>query len=624
MNQEKLLEYYEKELQFLREMGTEFAEQNPGIAAQLDLGGFKCADPYVERLLEGFAFLTARVQLKIDAEYPRFTQNLFNMVYPHYLSPLPSMTIVNFDADMTGNLSEVGFPLPRGTRLRTAAVGGKTRCDFRTAHKVMLWPVKVEEAEYLKSGEAGYYSNARDKVHSGIRLKIASAVGTPINTLALDELVFYLDGTGETPSRIYEQLLAHVETVVVRSVSTSGQVVWETKLPPSCLTPMGFTEEEALLPTTDVTFKGYRLLQEYFAFPERFLFVKMTGLQAAIQHAGEDEATIEVIVLCNNKSELLEDALSTKNFVLHCSPAINLFSKRADRIHVSNRTTEHHVIVDRTAVQDYEVYSITGVEGFDNDLKEAKHFAPFYECRTASMSHSNTAYFTWHREESLLPANVRRRHNHAGSEVYISLVDGNETPWGGDLRQLGVEVLCTNRALPLEISAHKGRISFTMEDSAPVNKVVGLSGPTPPVKAKDEGEHAWRLVNHLSLNYLSLLDKNSREGAEALRELMRLYSSSSSPTVRKQIDGVLNVVSRPVVNRIPGAGPIAFGRGVEIELTCQESAFDGAGIFVLGNVLEQFFAKYVSVNSFTQMVLNSTERGEVVRWPVRMGTAPIL
>jgi type VI secretion system protein ImpG len=220
--------------------------------------------------------------------------------------------------------------------------------------------------------------------------------------------------------------------------------------------------------------------------------------------------------------------------------------------------------------------------------------------------------------------NTRKKRHYAGSEIYLSLVDEKAAPWNADLKQLGVEALCTNRALPLEIIAYKGKVNFTMEEAAPINQVTSLAGPSAPVKAYDEGDHAWRLVNHLSLNYLSLLDNNDREGAMALRELLRLYSHSSSLAVRKQIDGVLHVSSRSVVQRIPGAGPIAFGRGTEIEITCQENAFDGIGIFVLGSVLERFFAKYSSLNSFTQMILTSTERGEVMRWPVRTGTAPLL
>lgn len=624
MNQEKLLEHYEKELQFLREMGTEFAERFPGIAGRLDLGGFKCADPYVERLLEGFAFLTARVQLKIEADYPRFTQNLMNLVYPHYLSPLPSMAIVSFEADMGGNLSEDGFRLPRNTRLRTAAVNGRSRCDFRTAHELMLWPVEIKKAEYLNAGEAGYYTSHSNQIRSGIRMNITVADTIPLNSLAMDDLVFYLNGTGETPSRIYELLLAHADKIVVRSLTADGKLDRECFLDKSCLQPVGFADEESLLPQTDVSFKGYRLLQEYFAFPERFLFTRLSGLQSVIKQSSETAVELEIIVLCSQGSELLSGALNAQNFVLHCSPVINLFPKRADRVHVSHRTHDHHVIIDRTAVQDYEVYSIGRVTGFDDSLKASHRFLPFYERRPTDESDGADAYFTWRRDESLLPVNTRKNMNYAGSEVYLSLVDAKAAPWPFDLKQLEVEVMCTNRALPLEIAAYKGKINFTMEDAAPVTKVVGLAGPTKPVKAWDEGEHAWRLVNHLSLNYLSLLDKDAREGASALRELMRLYSHSASPAVKKQIDGVLSVESKPVVKRIPGEGPIAFGRGTEIQLQCQERAFDVIGIFVLGSVLEQFFAKYVSINSFTQVVLNSSERGEVMRWPVRTGTAPTL
>ncbi|WGZ94391.1 MAG: type VI secretion system baseplate subunit TssF [Candidatus Thiothrix putei] len=621
----KMRDYYEKELNYLRGMGKEFADQFPGVAQRLDLGRFECADPYVERLLEGFAFLTARIQLQMDAEFPGFTQYLLNMVYPHYLSPTPSMTILRMTPDLDGGVTAAGFPLPKGMRLFTdVGLEGQSRCEFRTSRDVTLWPVQVIQVEYLTAAEAGYYPLPRQPpAKAGIRLRLQVANGIPWREMPLDDLVFYLDGGRETTGRVYELLAAHTQALVLQPVVPAGQSpAWRQVLPADNVQPLGFAQEEALLPYTDVSFQGYRLLQEYFAFPERFLFIRLSGLQAAVQRLGNEEA-LEIVCLFQDKNDGLKGWLNTSNVVLNCVPAINLFPRRADRVHVAAVSREQHVIVDRTHAQDYEVYAITDVVGFDSNLQEQQRFRSFYDCRGEHKA--GNAYYTWRRVPHLPPLTKQAGRHYQGSEVYLSLVDSTAAPYAPDLKQLGVSVLCTNRDAPLYTFQHKGQVRFTLDASAPVKQVESLAGPSTPLPAHPDGEHAWRLINHLSLNYLSLLDTDDKQGAAALRSLLRLYANMSEASVRKQVDdGILKINSRPVVRRIPGSGPIAFGRGVEIALQCQESAFDGLGAFLLGSVLEKFFAKYVSINSFTQMSLNTVERGEVMRWPIRTGTTPIL
>lgn len=620
----KLREYYEKELSFLRGMGKEFAERFPGVAQRLDLGRFECADPYVERLLEGFAFLTARIQLKLDAEFPRFTQYLLNMVYPHYLSPIPSMVIVHCKPDLEGGVTQNGFLLPKDTRLLTqTALENDLRCEFRTTSDLTLWPIQLESAEYLLAAEAGYYPLRQSIAKAGLRLRLQACNDISFNTLALNELVFYINADKDTTGRIYELLTAHTIQIMVQPVAEAGKhAAWRQVLPLSSLEMLGFKQEEALLPYTDASFEGYRLLQEYFAFPERFLFFKIRDIQAAIQRLNSMDA-LELVILFKDKNDLLKGMLNSENFVLNAIPAINLFPRRTDRIHVSNLLREHHVIVDKTRAQDYEIYAIKEVTGFDVNLRQQQTFRPFYDCR--GEHHESFAYYTWHRTPHLPPTNKQASRTYQASEVYLSLVDSKAAPYAADLRQLGVIALCTNRDSPLYCFHTKGRVSFTLEASAPVKSVESLVGPTAPLPASAEGEQAWRLINHLSLNYLSLLDQDEQQGAAALRSLLKLYADLGSASLRKQVDeGILSIKSQPIVRRIAGGGPIAFGRGLGIELKCQERAFDGLSTVLLASVLEKFFAKYVSINSFTQLTLTTSERGELMQWPIRTGTNSIL
>ncbi|MDR4518138.1 MAG: type VI secretion system baseplate subunit TssF [Nitrosomonas sp.] len=622
----RLLEFYEKELRFIREMGVEFSKRYPKIAAGLDLGSAECADPYVERLIESFAFLTARIQLKMDAEYPRFTQHLLEIVYPHYLTPLPSMMVAEFNPDLKGGIAENGFLIPRNTKLVSKIVGGRSRCTFQTAHDIKIWPVLVKEAAYLPLGQVAIYCESNyNTVKSGLRIKLQAASGFRFNQIPIDQLTFYLYGTGNLPVQIYELIMGHGVSVVIQD--PSDQQIYP--LDKSILKPVGFNRNESLLPSTAQSFQGYRLLQEYFALPERFLFVQLNGLQSSMQNIGASE--LEIVILLDTVQDKLEHAIQSSNFKLNCAPAINLFEKQADRIHLKPQDAEHHLVIDKTRSNDFEVFSVLDVVGIGSDLVSEQPFQPFYSAyRQNSDVSADFAYYTIRRQPALQPVNASPsflKTEYTGNEVYLSLVDASEAPYNPDIKQLGVRVLCTNRDLPKLIVPGEGNNDFSLEISAPLDKEKGircLAGPTEPKPSHAEGSHAWRLINHLSLNYLSLIDNDHQQGAKVLRDMLKLYGDYSEHAIAKQVEGLLSIETRPMTCRVPVKGPITFGRGLEITLIFDESAFAGGSCFLLGAILEQFFCKYASINSFTQVKVTTRERGEVMKWPVRTGTRALL
>ena len=620
----RLLKYYNHELQHIREMAGEFALEYPKIAGRLGLDSIECADPYVERLLEGFAYLSARVQLKVDAEFPRFTQHLLDIVYPHYLAPTPSMAVVQLQPDlMEGSLNE-GFLIAKATPLRSnIGKGEQTACEYRTAHDLTLWPIELVEAEYLSG--PGAVANlgvpSLPGLKAGIRLRLKATAGLTFNQLKLNNLPLYLRGTGELPMQIYEQLLANSIAVVVQP--TNKPLAWQHLIKQSAVLPLGFAEKEALLPYTPHSFQGYRLLQEYFAFPERYMFVELTQLQTAFQQASETE--VDIIILLNRSNARLINEIDVSRFALFCTPAINGFSKRADRIHLSNQTNEFHVVPDRSRPLDYEVYQIRDVSGFGSGGDDQLAFLPFYQASSDSRQQKR-AYYTVMRIPRIASSKQKLqgpRSSYVGNEVYIAIVDGNEAPFKSDLKQLGLELLCTNRDLPLQLPIGVGKTDFTIQTGAPVEFIRCLSGPTKPRPSNAHKDTAWKLINHLSLNYLSIVNNDDQEGATAFRSLLSLYGDNSDASFRKQIEGVLAIKSKPIVRRINTTGPIVFGRGLEITLTVDEAAFEGSGVFLLGMVLEQFFAHYVSLNSFTETLLTSSDRGEIMRWPTRLGQRPL-
>lgn len=634
----RLLQYYERELHHLRGTAGEFAREFPKIAGRLALDEFACADPYVERLLEGFAFLAARVQLKLDAEFPRFTQGLLETVFPHYLAPTPSMAVVQFTPDMAEAGLAQGVRVPRGTVLRGVhgqGVGDRTQCEYRTAHEMRLYPIQVAEARYL-AREMGALelpaaaTAGRGPIRSAVRVLLESSSAVPFGKMDLESLVFFLRGDGAHPMRLYERLLGHCRGVVVRPAAGSAReraaLPWSV-VEPERLVRCGFDEGQGLIPYDARSFQGYRLLAEYFAFPQRFLFVEVGGLAPCV--AGLKTSRLELIFLFDDDEMELDGAVEASNFALHCTPAVNLFPRRADRIFVTEKTSEFHVIVDRTRPLDFEVHSVKGVTGFGSRTGEERAFRPLFSVSGTDdngLGGAGAAYFVASRVPRTLSEKEReqgRRSSYAGSEVYVSIVDGAAAPFSVDLRQLGVEVLCTNRDLPLQMPLGKGRTDFTLEIGLPVVSTRVVAGPTRPRASVAEGDVAWRLISHQSLNYLSLIDTDERGGAAALRDLLSLYADHSDPVLRKQVEAVRSVTSRPAVRRVPTPGPICFARGLEVTVTLEERGFEGTGAFAFGAVLEQFFARYVGINSFTETVVRTVERDVVMRWPVRLGQRPM-
>ena len=622
----RLLRLYESELAFVRDVGQEYAREFPKIAARLNLASVDVIDPYVERLLEGFALLAARIQLKLEAEFPTFTQSLLQMVYPHYLAPTPSMGVVRFDVDPAVRSMPQGAVLPPGTELRSLlGTEDQTNCEFRTAHPVQLLPIELTEAEYIGSAAAVAALGLPDQrgVRAAIRLRLKTTGEAPFAKLELERLPLFLSGPEGARVRLFEQLVANVTAVFVRP--TERPLPWQERLPASTVRTLGTEPAEALLPRAPETFDGYRLLQEYFAMPERFLFIELGGLDRPVARCAGKE--LEIILLLNRSEPVLAVGFGPDQLSLFCTPAINLFPKRSDRVNLSEGEVEHHVVPDRMRPLDFEVFGVLGVEGYALDGGAPRPFLPFYAATDLSRNPEHRSYYILRREPRQISSRARQRgsrSSYLGHEVFISLVDPDNAPFDHGLRQLGLDLLCTNRDLPLSMPVGKQSTDFTIAISAPVTAIRCLVGPTAPRPCRGDGEYAWRFLSHLGLNYLSLVDTDALHGAAALRELLRLYVPSSSSVAARQLEGLLSVACHPIVRRLPGAGPVAAGRGLELTLTIDEAPFGGAGGIVLASVLDRFLAKYVSINAFTETVLKNPERGEVMRWPMRIGQRPVL
>ena len=622
----RLLKHYENELAFMRDMGAEFAQAYPKIASRLGIDGVEVVDPYVERLLEGVAFLTARVQLELELQFPALTSNLLEIVYPHYLAPTPSMMVAAFEPDMQNAALEDGYLIPRHTEMRSEVTDqDHTPCVFRTSTDVTLWPVEITEAEYIDGrGElvaAGVAQGTDAK--AGIRLRLARYGDMPIADLSLDRLTLFLNEQGGKNWALHELLGTQVTGVVGRS--TDRRADWVASLPNGGVWPKGFDRDEALLPTPRQSFDGYRLLQEYFAMPERFHFVELTGLSMALTRAkGSD---VDIYILLQNGDPEIASGISPEAFTLNATPAINLFHKRCDRVHVTSSRVEHHVVGDRTAPLDFEIYALESLTGISAGGSEDIPFRPFYSADDLTAAGDvPTAYFTQSRKMRQRSEKERLRGvrtSYLGSELFVSLVDNAQAPYGEHLDQLAVQALVTNRDLPLLLPTG-GRDVFHLPSGGPVAHIYTPVAPTRPRPTLAYGDTAWRLISHLSLNYLSLVEEDSGQGAAALRELIGIYAPLGSKVIEKQLEGLTAVSSRPIVRRMADEVLSTAVRGLEITVTFDESFFEGTSAYALGAVLERFFRKHVSINSFTETVLVTQSRGEITRWRPETGLGRIV
>ena len=621
----RLLHHYNTELDFMREMGSEFARHFPKVAGRLGMEGLECADPYVERMLEGFAFLTARVHLKIEEEYPKFCQHLLEIVYPDYLAPLPSMTVVQMQPDCSDPDLAKGLVIERGTTL-VSGLGPnmQTPVEYRTSHALELFPVTVVDADYLgtRAALANLGIKPGRQVSAGLRISLETAKGVDVSALKMKSLPIFLGGSGTVPMALYEHILGGVCGFTVMTGDKNDRQVFS--LTKENVSAYGFEPEQALLNYQSRSFEGYRLLREYFAFPERFRFVNFTGLERALPKSTGQR--FDLIIHLDNRNSDLENVISKNNFLPFCVPAINLFPKRADRITLNNIDSEFHVLADRSRPLDYEVHQVLSVTGYGKQADERKDFLPFYGLTDAHVPAESSAFYAVHRKSRLLSSKQHSsgaRSGYLGQEVFISLVDAEEAPYSTSLAQLGVSTLCSNRDLPMQIPLGQANGDFTLKFNAPVEKIRAVAGPTRPKTQVTTGDYVWRIINHLSLNFLSLIDDRPDEGAAALRELLQLYSRGDTVGER-QINGLLSVTAHAVTRRLPIPGPISFGRGLEIRIVLDETAFEAGGMYLFGSVLSEFFRKYVSINHVTETIVVTDSKNEVARWAVKAGLRPQL
>lgn len=606
---DELLPYYEQELEFIRDSGREFAAKYEKVARRLGMDSVPYSDPHVERLIEAFALLTGRIQHKLDDEFPEITESILDVLYPHYLRPIPSMAIAQFSADPSQSTVAGPVPIRAGASVHSQPVDG-TVATFRTAYHVDLWPVDVTAAALVPVGSLGVSAPAG--ATRAVRISLQCRGKLTLAQLSIPRLRFFLHGTESLVHTMLELLSTRV---VAAAVAVRGGAV--VNLPPESISPVGFTTAEGLLPYSDRSFLGYRLIQEYFHFPWKFHFIDLCGLDKA-DRAGLG-GSFDILIFTSElepqaRLRALEPAVRADMFQLGCTPVVNLFEQPSDPIRYTQTQTEYRVVPDQYKQLALEVYSVDAVESTATYQEKPRQYQPFYSFRHVYRDEPNDRFWVAHRRPSF-------RANDDGTEVYLSLVDLDFNPAQAPGERLHVRVTCTNRDFASSGVEWTGQFGELVADDIPLVRARCLLKPVPPVRPPLGGALQWRLISHISLNHLSLVDK----GREALQEILRLYEFTGSAVLRKQIAGIAAVTSVPAVSRVHSPLGVAFCRGLDVTLTFDEDQFVGSGVYLFAAVLERFLGLYTAINSFSRLTARTLQRKEEIRqWPPLAGEQILL
>jgi type VI secretion system protein ImpG len=595
---EELLRYYKNELTYLRQMGGEFARHYPKVASRLELGEGECPDPHVERLLESFAFLTARLQHNIDGEFSEITSALLGVLYPQFTNPIPSMAVARFDVDPEQPLTS-GVRIGRHTALFTETTQ-EVLCRFRTCYPVTLWPLRVVSASFEDTGSFDFLDSMPD-VASVLRIKLGCTEGT-LEGLPIESLRFYLNLDHNKVGGLYDMMFAHRRGV---SVLPDGGAP-PAHLSKDAVRDVGFGLEEEVLPFPPNAHPAYRLLLEYFTFPEKYHFFDL-----ALGGTHGSKRSLDLLFYFDRMPE--DTAVGRDNFCLGCTPIINLFPKTTEPIRLDHTSLEYRLVPDKRRERATEIHSVISVSAVSNPGDETKKFEPFYSYSHRMQEREHRAF--WHMRR--LPSGQR---DIPGTEVYVTFLDLDHTPSSPPVQTAYAHTLCTNRELAAQLPAGA---KLQTEAQAPLQRIVCLRKPTWPTSLPQRGQSPWRFISQLSLNYLSLSE--GRESLVALQEMLRLYCPPEKSPMLEQIKGISAMSTSKVVRRVGDDAWRGFCRGTQVEIEFDESYFVGGSAFLLGSVLNRFFALYASINSFTQLVIRSKQNTEVwKRWPPMTGEKIVL
>ncbi len=571
--------YYQDELQYLRELGQEFAQAHPALAHHLSGPG---RDPDVERMLEGFAFLAARVRQKLDDEFPELAHGVMNLMWPHYLRPVPSMAILEF-APAFQALRQ-SQRVARGTEVQSVPVDG-TPCRFRTAYETWLHPLSLETAA-LETRTGG---------QSRLKLEFRLWNQAKPEALALEPLRLHLHGDPAVSCALYHHLCTHLEEA---RVSLPGAA---DPARPLRVVAGGFAEEEGLLPYSAPSFPAYRHLQEYFALPQKFLFLELHGLGRLRELPVADRFEVD---LRFDRALPASLRVARDNVKLYCTPIVNLFPLDGDPIRLDRSQSEYRLRPSGRDPLHYEVYTVDRVTGLGTSGADKREIPDFYAF-TSGLRRDQPCYYYTRLRSSVLDQRP---------DLYVSFVDADSAPTFPEAETVSFGFTCTNRRLSegLEI----GDIHVPSDTSPAFVQFRNLGVPTRSAAPPLGGDLHWRLISHLTLNQLPLASVEALRGVLDLYNFQSLHDAQAARANALRLEGIQAV--RAEAGTTLAGGHLLRGTVVTVEVL--EDHFSSEGdLYLFASVLQEFIALHATLNGFVELRVRGVQRGEVFTWPPRTG-----
>jgi type VI secretion system protein ImpG len=578
-----ILDYYKRELSYLRTQGAAFAERYPRVASRLALHGTESLDPHTERLIEATAFLAARVHRDLDQTFPQVASSLLENVCPSLVQPVPSMTVVQFELDPAQGKVTAGYRMPRHTGLHARTEAGEL-CRFRTAWDSVLWPLAVAQARFTEDND--------------LRMTLQCAPGIDFSELELDTLRIHLHGDWMVTMPLYELLVSGIAGIRVEP-----EVGAACSLPASAWREVGFGKDDGVLPQPPNAQPAYGLMQEYFAFPRKFHFFDLDLRAGCLGTGGSCD-----LVLKLQRSARGVGRVQAGNFRLGCVPAINLFSQTTEPLAVDGRHYEYRLVADRRREPMTEIHSVSSVVLSDPASDRSRTLPPF--AATSGDPADGTLFWLARREPTLRP-------NLSGTDVVLSFVDAGSIQRLPDAPVAYANVLCTNRRLAEQVPVSARMV---VEHVSQVAHVRCLYEPTVQRTPPLGSAVLWRLVSLLTLHHGTLAGGGA--GGQEVRRMLELFAGDGMRE-HEQIRGLRSVQARGVTAHMGNEAWRGYCRGTEVSVEFDADAFVGGSPLLMGAVLARFFALYTSVNSFARLVVR---RGDEIwkQWPPMTGCQQLL
>ena len=582
--------YYQEELLYLREMGEEFARAYPKLAPFLSRKG---NDPDVERIIEGFAFISGRIRQKLDDELPELTHTLISLLWPHFLRPIPSMSILQF-TPAPNAISEKKV-IARGVEVDSVPVDG-TPCRFHTCSDVDLYPFTLEDIEVQTTG-----------VGTALKVNFRLGSGAVMDKLKLDRLRLFLNGELSVCHATYLWFFEYLTRVTVRGDSPEKSAP-QIELDKTCVKRVGFDDRDALIPYPVNAFSGYRLLQEYFCLPQKFLFVDVTGLEKAARLPVKERFSITFEFSRPFENHV---RLNKSNLQLYCAPIINLFQRDSTPIRLKNEKVEYRVMPSGSNSAHFDIFSVDNVTGWMQGTGEKKVYRPFisFDHRARRDELKDTFYRT-----RLSPSVVG-----SDAETYASFVTASERPQLPGAETISIEMTCTNRQLPEKLRIGDVRVATgNSPEFALFQNILPCTKSIPPPL---EGDMQWMLISNMALNYTSLTNVDALKVILSAYNFPAFYDKQAARINELRMDGIASINVAPMTLMFNGLP----ARGLRTRLGMKSSKFTNMGdMYLFAAVLNEFFALYASINSFNQLTVKDLERGEEFQWQPRIGQQPVI